>query len=218
MFMTLKLAKRLQERQASKVTFKGLNILMNERRVSPKVLREIFIRATDLKILGLLAVDFHMIAMKKENVEIVGFLNRCASQKFNSNEHSRAFAIATLRDLAKNGRRDVWKGLLLGSRDLIAKNRRFALEGLKHLAEKGETQIMSGLIKASSDKDASCQELAVHSLLIFAIKGNAETLPGLINGAHSSELETRILALQGLTDLAVKGNKQAIKYLEEEKK
>jgi len=174
--MTLKLAKRLQARQAGKISLAIFDELFEKRSViNQKLLRDIFRNTTNMRIREKIA-NYYTADKRKRDAKVIGFLNRSAVEKFNANPASRESSLRLLIYLAREGETRTIRGLSLGVRDSSKTHRRVALLGLREFSKRGNPSALPALAEGVKDKDEKNRELALDGLKDLYAHGNTKAM------------------------------------------
>ena len=144
--MTLKLAKRLQERQAGKISSNSLKKVFLARRVNSRLVESILLNNTNEKVLGEVC-DFLVERVAAKDKRALNVLLRTSDESLNKNVGSRWYAVDGLWRLAENGELGVLPSLLKAGNDSNLSVWLHAVEGLKHFAKLGNLQAQKKLIQ-----------------------------------------------------------------------
>jgi len=206
--MTLKIAKRLQERQVGKISLKSLEKVFLARRVNPRLVETIFLNSSNEKVLDNVH-DFLVERVVAGDKRALNVLLRASDESLNKNLESRLRAVDGLEYLALRRELGVWIGLLRAASDSDTGVRRSAISGFVSLASHGELKVLPSLLRAVGDSDALVRWNAVDGLKQFALKGEAGALPGLLKALKDSDVGVSTRAVLGFKYLAKLGNRQA---------
>jgi len=171
--MTLKLAKRLQERQAGKVSLKSLGKVFLGKRVNSRLVETIFLNNTNENVLGKVR-DYLVKRVVAKDKRALNILLCASDEGLNKNLKSRVNAVLGLRNLSFKSELSVLPSLLRAVNDSNAEVRGNAVVGLRVLAKKGETGVLLGLLRAVSDSDAIVRLHAFSGLKSLAKLGNKQ--------------------------------------------
>jgi len=161
--MTLKLAKRLQERQAGKVSLKSLEKVFLGQKVNPRLVETILLNNTNNLVLDKVR-DYFIARVVVGDKCALNILVRASDEGLNKNVRSRLYAVDGLRNLAENGELSALPGLSRIMNDSDEDVRSHAVGGLLNLAQKGELGALPGLLKAVNDSNSVVRWRAVSGL------------------------------------------------------
>jgi hypothetical protein len=213
--MTLKNVQNLGKRQMEKSSSKIFQIaLLGQQKLSPKLLREVFLRS---EVVGFnqLKTFFCRRITEHNDVKLLNFLNAQASEINNPNSLNRQMALNILAKVAESGDKRTLEGLFTGLADSNSDNRYFALQGLNNLAQRGVKETLQGLLIGLNETALSPVSFSLTGLAGLAKNGVHEALPGLLIGLKKDHDGHKTIAKAGIVHLAKLGNKKAQKVLEE---
>ena len=174
--MTVKLAKILGVRQASKMPSKSLELMRTRNlKLNPNLARQLLLHGSDMPVMVRIKNYFFNRVFRGKDKKALEFLIKHSSEKNNPNELSRSYVIVGLSELAFEGKvKETLPGLLIGANDSNSSIRRSSLMGLQGLAELGMKETLPGLLKGINCEDTITRTIAMNGIKALAESGDAK--------------------------------------------
>ena len=214
--MTHAQVSNLAVRQIKKLNEKSIALILNKKKASNSLLKQILLNSTDKQLLDAVLNEFLLMA-KNGNIQAKKIVTMVAYEKFNPNSNSRTRILGLFKELAQKGDLVGLEGMLLAAKSKRNYDRYLALEAMGVLAGKGEGKVLPGLMSCVNDSLKQNRFLALRGLVDLSNRGNKEAIKGLIIGMKDSnpDRSNATFAKHAVESLAKQKNKEAIKALKE---
>jgi len=173
--MTLPQAKRLNARQAGRVSARGFDLIAKQKRINPKLVREILLNATNEYLIGKV-LGYVIEKAQKGEASAVNSLSKLVSEGFNPNSKIRGMVLAGMRFMTRANDLRTLPVLLIALNDSVTENRLEALRRFIELAEKGEDKAMFGFVKGINDPVFENHLLALRGIQILSEQNNPDAI------------------------------------------
>jgi HEAT repeat protein len=215
--MTQKIAQRLLERQAGKITLKTFD-LMAKKRINPALVAKVFIKTNDPRLTSRVK-EYLKLRVSQGDKGALNLIARIAEDE-KIDLGKRLEALRSLLDLASS---PIKLGPLVNKTSLrvfergISSTNEIVIElsakGLMRLAERGEREACEGLNTVAKMEYGPTKLIAATGLNVLAVMGEKKSILGLVECLSSKDHLVISTAQKGILSLGKHKYKETTRWI-----